>query len=135
MRPGNARGVPKRLRYAAFRRRPSGPSLPSIPACHHQANMNLPNAIERLRDVLRRQHIALSTEDSYVYWLRHYVTALKAMPESLSEWRPSKDTSYRPCTSRSKKRINPLGANCPNTDTYHRQWSTAPEGVQALSHL
>jgi hypothetical protein len=26
--------------------------------------MNLPNAIERLRDVLRRQHKALSTESS-----------------------------------------------------------------------
>jgi hypothetical protein len=45
--------------------------------------MNLPNAIERLRDVLRRQHKGLSTEDSYVYWLRHYVTALNAMPGSL----------------------------------------------------
>ena len=46
--------------------------------------MNLPNAIERLRDVLRRQHKSLSTEDSYVYWLRHYVTALNSMASSLS---------------------------------------------------
>ena len=45
--------------------------------------MNLPNAIDRLRNVLRRQHKALSTEDSYVYWLRHYVIALNTMPSSL----------------------------------------------------
>jgi hypothetical protein len=51
--------------------------------------MNLPNAIERPRDVLRRQHNALFTEDSYVYWLRHYVTALNTMPSSLpSEQKP-----------------------------------------------
>jgi len=41
--------------------------------------MNLPFAIERLRDVLRRQHKSLSTEASYAYWLRHYVNALKTM--------------------------------------------------------
>ena len=46
--------------------------------------MNLPIAIERLRNVLRRQHKAIATEASYVYWLRHYVTALKAMTNSLS---------------------------------------------------
>jgi hypothetical protein len=46
--------------------------------------MNLPCATERLRDVLRRQHKSLSTEASYVYWLRHYVTALKTMPGSLT---------------------------------------------------
>jgi hypothetical protein len=38
--------------------------------------MNPPDAIERLRDVLRCLHKALSTEDSYVYWLRHFVPAL-----------------------------------------------------------
>ena len=31
--------------------------------------MNLTNAIERLRDVLRRQHLAIATESTYVYWL------------------------------------------------------------------
>ena len=46
--------------------------------------MNLSIAIERLRDVLRRQHKALTTEATYVYWLRHYVTALNALPGSLS---------------------------------------------------
>jgi integron integrase len=46
--------------------------------------MNLPFAIEQLRNVLRRQHKALATESNYVYWLRHYVTALESMPDSLS---------------------------------------------------
>ena len=46
--------------------------------------MNLTMAIERLRCVLRRQHKALSTESTYIYWLRHYVSALRHMPDSLS---------------------------------------------------
>jgi len=46
--------------------------------------MNLVFAIERLRGVLRRQHKALATESTYVYWLRHYVTALNSMPPVLS---------------------------------------------------
>ncbi len=46
--------------------------------------MNLPFAIEQLRNVLRRQHKALATESNYIYWLRHYVTAMKGMPDSLS---------------------------------------------------
>ena len=46
--------------------------------------MNLSFAIERLRGVLRRQHKSLSTESNYVFWLRHFVTALDRMPNSLS---------------------------------------------------
>jgi integron integrase len=46
--------------------------------------MNLTNAIERLRDVLRRQHLAIATESTYVYWLRHYVTAINSMHAALS---------------------------------------------------
>jgi integrase len=45
--------------------------------------MNLPNATERRRNVIRCPHKSLSTEASYVYWLRQYVTALKTMPDSL----------------------------------------------------
>jgi hypothetical protein len=49
----------------------------------------LPCAIERLRDVLRRQHKAIATEASCVYWLWHSLTALKSMPSSLpSEQKP-----------------------------------------------
>ena len=44
--------------------------------------MNSPSAIDRLREVVRRQHKAIATEDSYVYWLRQYLAALKTMPGS-----------------------------------------------------
>jgi hypothetical protein len=37
-----------------------------------------------MRDVIRRQHKALSTEAYYVFWLRRYVAALQAMPDGLS---------------------------------------------------
>ena len=46
--------------------------------------MNLTNAIEGLRNVLRRQHKSLATESTYVYWLRHYMIALNSMPGSFS---------------------------------------------------
>ena len=52
----------------------------SHPNCQNRGIMNLPNAIERLRNIIRRQHKSLSTESSYVYWLRHYATAIKTMP-------------------------------------------------------
>jgi len=46
--------------------------------------MNAKQAIERMRDVIRRQHKALSTEESYTFWLRRYVSALHTMPGGLS---------------------------------------------------
>lgn len=46
--------------------------------------MNTTQAICREREVLRRQHKALSTEDCYIFWLRRYMTALREMPEGLS---------------------------------------------------
>jgi integron integrase len=46
--------------------------------------MNSPQAILRLRDVLRRQHKAIATENAYVYWLRRYIASIRSMPESLS---------------------------------------------------
>jgi hypothetical protein len=46
--------------------------------------MNTSQAICRMREVIRRQHKALSTEGSYIFWLRRYMTALREMPEGLS---------------------------------------------------
>ena len=46
--------------------------------------MNAIHAIKRLRDVIRRQHKALSTESCYVYWLRRYIAALPRMAEATS---------------------------------------------------
>ena len=41
-------------------------------------------AIQRLRQVIRRQHKALSTESCYVHWLTRYIRAVRQMPETLS---------------------------------------------------
>jgi hypothetical protein len=43
-------------------------------------------ALDRLRRVIRRQHKALATEDAYVFWVRRYISALRAIaPELPSE--------------------------------------------------
>jgi len=46
--------------------------------------MNTKHAILRLRQVIRRQHKALSTESCYVHWLGRYIAAVHRMPQSLS---------------------------------------------------
>lgn len=46
--------------------------------------MNSTQAIQQLRDVIRRQHKALSTECSYVYWLKRYMRAIKHLPQTRS---------------------------------------------------
>jgi len=46
--------------------------------------MNISQALERARCVIRRQHKALSTEDTYLFWLRRYIRALQAMPKEVS---------------------------------------------------
>jgi len=51
--------------------------------CPH-STMNTAEAIQRLRQVIRRQHKALSIEHCYVFWLRRYMAALLQMPEGLS---------------------------------------------------
>lgn len=45
--------------------------------------MTTSHAIRRQREVLRRQHKALSTEDCYTFWLRRYMAELREMPEGL----------------------------------------------------
>jgi len=46
--------------------------------------MNSKLAIARMHAVIRRQHKALSTEDTYVFWLRRYIAAVQRMPAGLS---------------------------------------------------
>jgi hypothetical protein len=46
--------------------------------------MNDKEAINRARAVIRRQHKTLSTEQTYLHWLRHYIAAIKAMPIALA---------------------------------------------------
>ena len=50
------------------------------PASLLAANMNTNQAIDPLRQVIRRQHKA---QDSYVYWLRRYIAALPSFPKEL----------------------------------------------------
>jgi len=40
-------------------------------------------AIDRLRQVIRRQHKALATENSYVFWVGRYIKALRNIPPGL----------------------------------------------------
>ena len=46
--------------------------------------MNTTQAVQRLRDVIRRQHKALATEASYVQWLRRYMAAIRHLPNTLT---------------------------------------------------
>jgi integron integrase len=46
--------------------------------------MNAEQAISRLREVVRRQHKAISTEATYVFWLRRYMLAIPRYPEALT---------------------------------------------------
>ena len=46
--------------------------------------MKVTEAIERARNVMRRQHKTISTEQTYLHWLRHYICAVKSMPQDLS---------------------------------------------------
>src|SRR5436190_14784697 len=45
--------------------------------------MNPSKAIDRMREVIRRQHKSLSTEDCYLFWLRRYIHALENIPDDL----------------------------------------------------
>lgn len=46
--------------------------------------MNTTEAIQRAREVIRRQHKALATEECYLGWLRRYMAALWQMPPHLA---------------------------------------------------
>lgn len=45
--------------------------------------MNINEAIEKTRSVIRRQHKALATEQTYIFWLRRYIRAVQQMPSDL----------------------------------------------------
>lgn len=46
--------------------------------------MNPQQAIKQTRDVIRRQHKALATEQTYLHWLGRYIRALQEMPPDLT---------------------------------------------------
>ena len=45
--------------------------------------MKSTQAIDRLRQIIRRQHKALATEDCYAFWLLRYIHALHSTPTNL----------------------------------------------------
>jgi len=46
--------------------------------------MKYEEALTKTREVIRRQHKALSTEDIYLYWLRRFIDAVRQMPNTLA---------------------------------------------------
>ncbi|MDE2106677.1 MAG: tyrosine-type recombinase/integrase [Patescibacteria group bacterium] len=46
--------------------------------------MNVKEAEQKLRDVVRRKHFSLSTEDSYAHWLHRFCLYVKKLPAGLS---------------------------------------------------
>src|ERR1700676_363979 len=42
--------------------------------------MKAEDAIQKLRDVIRRKHFSLSTEDSYCGWLKRFYAYIKNLP-------------------------------------------------------
>ena len=46
--------------------------------------MNSYAAVCRLREVMRRQHMAFRTESMYVYWLKRYCNAVQRMSPDLT---------------------------------------------------
>ncbi len=46
--------------------------------------MNSHEAIERARAVIRRQHKAIATEQTYLHWLNRYICSLRHLPPELS---------------------------------------------------
>lgn len=45
--------------------------------------MSPQQAINRAREVIRRQHKTLATEQTYLFWLRRYIGAVQSMPAEL----------------------------------------------------
>lgn len=45
--------------------------------------MNRQEALDRTREVLRRQHKAIATEQAYIHWLGRYIHFLASVPNSL----------------------------------------------------
>lgn len=41
--------------------------------------MTTEQAINRARGVMRRQHKTISTENTYLHWLKHYISAIRQM--------------------------------------------------------
>ncbi len=71
--------------------------------------MSTTEAIADLRDHLRRQHLALSTERTYVAWLRRYIAHLRDNPALAAKTSPEKISAF--LTSLAHARASASGQN------------------------
>jgi len=104
--------------------------------------IKLANAIEWLRDALRRLYKSTGTEASFAYWLAPLPACGKVKRQesdgiglgwkSLVAGTFAESTSCRTCTPVSQKRMNAPGANCSNTDTFNAESSTPLTWVQGI---
>jgi integrase len=62
--------------------------------------MNPHQAIQQLQALLRRQHRALSTEASYIYWLKRYMSAIQKLPPGLTSERKAEHFLNEPTKTR-----------------------------------
>jgi hypothetical protein len=46
--------------------------------------MNIHESILQLQKVVRRQHKALNTENTYLYWLKRYIPVIQHLPKTLT---------------------------------------------------
>jgi hypothetical protein len=53
--------------------------------------MKAEDAIQKLRDVIRRKHFSLSTEDSYCGWLKRFCSYIKKFPPQTPHFANSPD--------------------------------------------
>ena len=76
--------------------------------------MKTEQAIEVTRQAPRRQHKALATEETYPFWLRRYVLALRNIPGTLSSEKKVKhfltDLAIRQNAAASTQNQGPRGS-------------------------
>ena len=46
--------------------------------------MKVEEATQKLRDVIRRKHLSLSTEDAYCHWLKRFSSYIRKLPPETS---------------------------------------------------
>jgi hypothetical protein len=52
--------------------------------CRNVSDYGFDQAITGMRQILRRQHKGLATEETYIHWLRHFMAALPQVSLNLS---------------------------------------------------
>ena len=89
---------------------------------------NPTQALERMREVMRRQHKALSTEECYLFWLRRYIKALPKMQQKVqAEFEKELSRFFKELDARELK-VFLKGAHC-----FRAGWALRPTFKRAQS--